>query len=182
MDRVESLFEEIERARRERRLPPVEKWQPAHVGSIDIRMARDGTWFHEGRPILRQPLVDLFATVLRREGDAYFLVTPGEKLRIQVEDVPFLGVRLTRDGAGPTQRLRLSTNVGDHVAIDAGHPIVMREHDGQAAPYVMVRAGLEARLVRSVYYELVELGEEAAGTWIVHSEGIAHPLGAVVAE
>ncbi len=179
MDRVETLFEEIERARRARRLPPVEQWHPTHIGTIDIRIARDGTWFHEGRPILRQPLVDLFATVLRREGDDYFLVTPGEKLAIVVEDVPFLGVRLAREGKGRAQRLLLSTNVGDHVPIDAAHPLVMRDSDSQAMPYVTVRGGMEARLVRSVYYELVELGVEQEGEWLVFSEGTGFPLGMV---
>lgn len=177
MDRVESLFAELERAQRERKLPPVEKWHPAHVGAIDIRIAHDGTWYHEGRPILRQPLVDLFATILRREGDAYYLVTPGEKLAITVEDVPFLGVRMAREGEGRAQRLLVSTNVGDHVAIDAAHPVRIRTRDGQAAPYVEVRAGLEARLVRSVFYELVELGEDVAGEWVVYSDGVAQSLG-----
>lgn len=181
MERIETLFAELERAQRERRLPPVEKWHPAHVGAIDIRIARDGTWYHEGRPIQRQPLVDLFATILRREDNAYYLVTPGEKLAITVEDVPFLGVRIAREGEGRAQRLMLSTNVGDHVLIDAGHPVRMRVRDGQATPYVEVRAGLEARLVRSVFYELVELGEDVAGEWVVYSDGIAQSLGALAA-
>ena len=179
MDRIESLFEQLEQAQRERHLPPVHRWHPDTVGSIDIRIARDGTWYHEGRPILRQPLVTLFAGVLRREADDYFLVTPAEKLAIDVEDVPFIGIQLTRDGEAAQQRLLLSTNVGDHVVIAREHPLVMRQREGQLIPYVDIRDGLEARLLPSIYYELVELGQPRGNLWMVRSAGMDHSLGSL---
>ncbi len=181
MDRIESLFEQLEQAQRTRRLPPVNRWHPSLIGRIDIRIARDGTWYHEGRPILRQPLVTLFAGVLRREGDDYFLVTPAEQLAITVEDAPFIGTQLTRDGEGAQQRLLLSTNVGDHVVIAREHPLLMRERNGQHIPYVDIRDGLEARLLPSIYYELVELGQPHGNLWIVRSAGMDHSLGSLEA-
>ena len=181
MDRIESLFEQLEQAQHARRLPPVNRWQPAAIGKIDIRIARDGTWYHEGRPILRQPLVTLFAGVLRREGDHYFLVTPAQKLAIEVEDVPFIGIQLTRAGEGAQQRLLLSTNVGDHVLIAREHPLLMRERNGQLVPYVNVRDGLAARLLPSIYYELVELGEPRGNLWVVRSAAMDHSLGSLEA-
>src|ERR1700761_9279071 len=96
-----------------RKLPPVEKWHPAHCGDIDIRIARDGTWFHEGTPVGRRELVRLFSTILRKDGDDYVLVTPGEKMRIVVEDAPFIAVLLEAEGIGKDQRLTFTTNVGD---------------------------------------------------------------------
>lgn len=145
---------------------------------LAITIARDGTWFHEGRAIRRPELVALFARALHRADDgSYWLVTPVERGRIDVEDAPFLGVELVADGAGRGRRLHLRTNVGDWVMIDAAHPLHLRPAPDQPeaaapVPYVEIRAGLEARLARPVYYELVELGEthrvggrERFGVW-----------------
>ncbi len=160
---------------------PVHLWNPPNCGSIDIRIARDGAWFHEGSPIGRQPLVRLFAGVLRKDPDGFHLVTPVEKLRIVVEDAPFLAVALARTAEG----LRFRTNVGDEVTADADHPIrvAIDPETGEPAPYVRVRGGLEARLTRPVFYQLVDMAElregpdGAAELW-VESAGCAFPLGA----
>src|SRR6201992_4372669 len=106
-----------------RKLPPVEKWNPAHCGDIDIRIARDGTWFHEGTPVGRRELVRLFSTILRKDGDDYVLVTPAEKMRIVVEDAPFLAVLLRVEGEGREQKLIFTTNVGDETTAGAENPI-----------------------------------------------------------
>jgi uncharacterized protein len=140
-----------------RGLPPVHLWAPPYCGEIDIRIARDGTWWHEGTPIGRAPLVRLFSTILRREGDRYFLVTPVEKVGIVVEDVPFLAVDFTVTGAGRDQVLTFVTNVGDQAQAGPDAPLRLNG----PAPYVMVRAGLEARIDRKSFYRLAELGEMA---------------------
>lgn len=133
-------------------------------GDIDIRIARDGTWFYHGSPIGRKRLVKLFSTVLRREEDGqYYLVTPVEKGRITVEDAPFLAVEMTRSGAGRDQILSLRTNVDDEVTVDDEHPIQV-VHDPvteEPSPYVRIRDNLDALIARSVYYELVAIAEPA---------------------
>jgi uncharacterized protein len=166
-----------------RKLPPVEKWHPAHCGNIDIRIARDGTWFHEGSPVGRRELVRLFSTILRKDGDDYVLVTPGEKMRIVVEDAPFLAVLLRVEGQGRDQRLIFTTNVGDEAVASVDDPIrveidpVTRE----PSPYVHVRRGLEAKISRAVYYQLADIavpGEGAhAGTLGLWSAGYFFALG-----
>ena len=131
-------------------------------GDFDIRIGRDGTWFYHGSPIGRKPLVRLFASVLRREGDDYLLVTPVERGRIVVDDVPFTAVELDAVGSGPDQRLEFRTNLDDRVVAGPGHAIRVT-HDADTAeptPYIEVRDRLDARIVRSVYYQLVELGQE----------------------
>jgi len=177
---------ELEKAG-DRALPPVEKWNPDYCGEIDMVIRRDGTWVHEGTPIGRARLVRLFSTVLRRDGDEYFLVTPVEKMKIEVEDAPFIAVLMRREGEGPDQqtgqRLVFTTNVGDEVAAGPDHPLVFRTIDGETekAPYIMVRAGLEARVARAVYYDLVALGEtretEAGAMFGVASGGAFFPFG-----
>ncbi len=157
---AESLFERLEREQAERKLPPVEQWDPEHEGGIDIRIARDGRWYHEGSPIHREAMVRVFSTILRRDGDDYFLVTPVEKLRIEVDDAPFVAVRLEREGEGREQRLLLTTNTGDHVVVDADHPLQVEDRDGEPAPYVHLRSGLWALVSRNVFYELAELAEQ----------------------
>jgi uncharacterized protein len=141
-----------------RGLPPVHLWNPAHCGEIDILIRKDGVWFHEGTPIGREALVRLFSTVLRKDPDGIHLVTPVEKLKIQVEDAPFIAVRVDREG----QALRFLTNVGDEV--EAGPENAIRvEMDaatGEPRPYLHVRRGLEALIARPVFYELVEMAEE----------------------
>ncbi len=158
-----------------RGLPPVHLWNPAHCGEIDIRIRKDGLWLHEGTPIGRQPLVRLFSTVLRLDPDGYHLVTPVEKLRIVVEDAPFLAVRVDRVG----EALRFLTNVGDEV--EAGPDNRLRvatdPHTGEPAPYLHVRRGLEARLRRPVFYELVEMAQDRDEEMGVGSNGVWFPLG-----
>lgn len=163
-----------------RDLPPVERWHPAHCGDIDIRIARDGTWFHNGTPFARHALVRLFSTILRKDPDGFHLVTPAEKLRIKVEDAPFLAVLLRSEGTGPTQRLIFTTNVGDEVEVDPEHAIrVDVDPVTQApSPYVHVRRGLEARLSRSVFYQLVDLAQsDRHGVLGVYSNGHRFILG-----
>ena len=154
-------------------------------GDFDMRIARDGTWFYRGSPIGRKPLVKLFSTVLRLENGEYWLVTPVERGRILVDDAPFVAVEVDATGAGADRKLTFRTNVDDEVTADADHPIRV-DHDpasGQPVPYVTVRAGLEARILRPVYYHLVELGEfanidgvEQLGVW---SAGRFFPLGSL---
>jgi len=167
-----------------RGLPPVEKWHPAHCGDIDIRIARDGTWFHEGTPVGRRELVRLFSTILRKDGDDYVLVTPAEKMRIVVEDAPFLAVLLRTEGEGRAQKLIFTTNVGDETVAGAENPIRVEidPKTREPSPYVHVRRGLEAKISRPVYYQLAELavpGErEQAGKLVLWSGGVAFVLGA----
>jgi hypothetical protein len=166
-----------------RKLPPVEKWNPAHCGDIDIRIARDGTWFHEGSPVGRRELVRLFSTILRRDGDDYVLVTPAEKMRIVVEDAPFLAVLLKVEGEGRDQRLIFTTNVGDETVAGPDNPIRVEidPKTREPSPYVHVRRGLEAKISRPVYYQLAEIavpGEgEHDGTLGLWSGGVFFPLG-----
>jgi hypothetical protein len=132
-------------------------------GVFDIRINRDGLWFYHGTPIGRRELVKLFASVLRRDSEGRFLLeTPAEKGVIEVEDAPFLAVELSVEGAGRSRKLIFRTNIDENVVADADHPlrVVMDPRTGEPNPYVMVRDGLEARLARPVYYELVELGDE----------------------
>ncbi len=164
-----------------RPLPPVHLWNPPNCGEIDIRIARDGRWFHEGSPIGREPLVRLFSTILRHDADGYYLVTPVEKLAITVEDAPFLAIEMDRVG----QALRFTTNVGDMAEAGPNHRLRVdaSPDTGEPAPYIHVRAGLEARLSRPVFYELVELGstrETPSGPQFgVESLGVWFPLGEI---
>jgi hypothetical protein len=140
-----------------RGLPPVHLWNPPNCGDIDIVIAKDGTWFHEGTPIGREALVRLFSTVLRKDPDGTWLVTPVEKLRITVEDAPFVAVRVDREG----EALRFVTNVGDVVEAGPEHAIrVETGEGGEPRPYLHVRRGLEALIARPVFYELVEMADE----------------------
>lgn len=156
-----------------RGLPPVHLWNPPFCGDLDIRIARDGTWFYLGSPIRRPELVRLFAGILRREGDAYFLVTPVEKVGITVDDTPFIAVDVAVTGAGAAQLLRFETNVGDQVTAGPDHPIRVA-HDprtDEPSPYVMVRAGLEALIDRKTFYRLVEIGQHHDGWFGLWSGG-----------
>jgi hypothetical protein len=161
-----------------RGLPPVHLWNPAHVGDIDIVIKTDGRWLHEGAVISREALVRLFSTVLRKDPDGYCLVTPVEKMRITVEDAPFLAVRVDREG----EVLKFLTNVGDEV--EAGPDNAIRVEvaaDGEPRPYLHVRRGLEALISRPVFYELVEMAEERASAdgpvLGVGSNGVWFPVG-----
>ena len=175
MNAIDSLFKTLTSLQEKKKLPPVEMWQPDHVGSIDIVINNDGEWLHEGTIIQRQPLVNLFATILKREGDTYYLVTPAEKLAIQVADVPFIVTDMDVRGAGKNSDLLFTTNVGDYVMAGPDHPVAMREE----RPYLTIRHGLEARLSRSVYYRLVDYGIEQADHLYVYSQGQAFDLGTV---
>ncbi len=148
-----------------RALPPIERWNPADCGEIDMRIARDGTWFYLGTPIGRPALVRLFSTILRREPDGrYVLVTPVEKVGIKVEDVPFIAVSVDVEGNGHDQKLKFLTNVGDEAVAGAEHQLrVTFREDGEPRPYVHVRGALEARIARPVFYELVAMAEEKIG-------------------
>jgi uncharacterized protein len=152
-------------------------------GDLDMRIARDGTWFYRGTPIARQPLVKLFASVLRREDDgSYWLVTPVERGRIAVEDAPFLAVELTSEGSGRNRRLSFRTNLDEIVAAGREHPLrVETAANGEPTPYLLVRPGLEARLNRPVFYELVDLADaergDSGGPFGLWSDGVFFDLG-----
>lgn len=166
-----------------RTLPPVERWNPAHCGDIDIRIAKDGTWYHMGAPFTRRELVRLFSTILRRDADGFHLVSPAEKMRIRVDDAPFVAVLLAREGDGRGQRLVFTTNVGDETIAGADNPIHVETdpETGEPSPYVHVRRGLEARISRNVFYQLADVavaGEgEHAGMLGVWSDGKFFALG-----
>jgi hypothetical protein len=169
---------EIARLAEERRLPPVEKWNPTHCGDSAMRIARDGTWFHEGSPIGRPAMVRLFSTILRREEDGRFvLVTPVEKLDIEVEDAPFAAVELKSEGAGRNRRLAFRLNTGDFVVAGRDHPLRFDAGEAGPRPYLAVRRGLDALVARPVYYELATIaldeGETPPGVW---SDGMFFPL------
>ena len=162
----------------ENRLPPVEKWNPEHCGDSAMRIASDGTWYHEGSPIGRAAMVRLFSTILRREPDgSYVLVTPAEKLSIAVDDAPFVAVEMKAEGEGRDRSLAFRLNTGDLVVADADHRLTVIEREDGPHPYIGVRKGLDALIARPVYYELVNLalesGEEPVGLW---SEGLFFAL------
>ena len=142
--------------------PPVHLWNLPFCGDLDIRIARDGTWFYLGTPIGRKPLVRLFASILKREGARYFLVTPVEKVGIVVDDAPFLAVDFTAEGSGPDQRLTFVTGIDDTALAGPAHPIrVVRDPaTGAPSPYVLIRRNLEALIDRKSFYRLVDLGTE----------------------
>ncbi len=170
---------EIAQAVADRRLPPVEQWNPERCGDSFMRIARDGTWYHEGAPIGRMAMVRLFSTVLRREPDGqYVLVTPAEKLDIAVEDAPFVAVEVKSEGAGADRRLAFRLNTDEVVLAGPDRPLSFADKGEGVHPYLRVRGGLEALVARSVYYELAELAlvenEAAPGLW---SDGAFFPFG-----
>ncbi len=157
---ADSLIAAARAAEKEGKLPPVHLWNPPFCGDLDMEIKRDGTWFYEGTPIGRKPLVRLFSTILKREDEKYFLVTPVEKVGIRVEDAPFVAVDFEAAGHGPEQVISFSTNVGDTVIAGPDHEIrVTRDETGEPSPYIHVRAGLEALIDRKSFYRLVDLGE-----------------------
>ncbi|MEM8872012.1 MAG: DUF1285 domain-containing protein [Pseudomonadota bacterium] len=142
-------------------LPPVHLWNPPFCGDLDMRITADGTWFYNGTPIGRKPLVRLFSSILKREGDDYFLVTPVEKVGITVEDAPFVAVDFSTGESDQGQVLTFTTHVGDEVVADAAFPIrVDVAEDGTPRPYVLVRRNLEALIDRKTFYRMVEIGEQ----------------------
>ncbi|MGE3142443.1 MAG: DUF1285 domain-containing protein [Hyphomonadaceae bacterium] len=162
-----------------RAVPPVERWNPEFCGVGGFEILRDGSWRHEGVRITREALVRLFATILRKEADGRtFLVTPGEKILVEVEDAPFLGIRLDRVGEGRGAAIVATTNVGDVVTLGPEHPLrVAVDSKGAPRPYVLVRGRLEARILRAPFYELVEWAEERQGRLGVWSGGAWFDLG-----
>ena len=157
--------------------PPVHLWNPPHCGAIDIRIRRDGTWFHEGAPIGRVGLVKLFASILRLDPEGYVLVTPVEKVSIAVEDAPFVAV----DVEPVPEGLRFRTNLDEEVVAGPSHPLrVERDAAGEPRPYVTVRRNLEALIDRKTFYRLVDLGEtrehEGAAWFGVASGGAFFPI------
>jgi hypothetical protein len=169
---------EIARLAEENRLPPVESWNPEHCGHSEMRIARDGTWFHQGSPIGRAAMVQLFSTILRRESDGrHVLVTPVEKLDIDVDDAPFVAVELRAEGEGDAAKLAFRLNTGDLVVAGPAHALRFEEREDGPRPYLHVRRGLEALVVRSVYYALAEIalanGSSPPGVW---SDGAFFPL------
>lgn len=172
-------LDEIARAAAGTRLPPVGSWNPTRCGHSDMRIAADGRWFHEGVQIRRPELVRLFSTILRREGDGrYVLVTPAEKLDIDVEDAPLVAVAVKSEGKGRGRRLGFRLNVGDLVVAGPGHPIVIEDRGRGAHPYLGLRDGIDALIARPVFYELADLaiaeGAEPPRLW---SDGAFFALG-----
>ena len=162
----------------DRRLPPVEQWNPSHCGHSGMRIARDGTWYHDGEPIRRPAMMRLFSTVLRKEPDgSHVLVTPVEKLTVDVDLAPFVATAMSAEGSGRERRVALELNNGEAVIIGAAHPLRMIVDENGPVPLVGVRASLEASLARPVYYELAALaleeGSEPPGIW---SDGAFFPL------
>ncbi len=164
-------------------LPPVERWNPAFCGDIDMEIRADGTWFYLGTPIGRMPLVQLFSTILRKDADGRtYLVTPVEKVGIQVADAPFVAVEMNVGGTDENQVITFRTNVGDVVEAGPDNPLrfVDEPETGGLKPYVLVRGRLEALVSRPVMYELVAHGEEITvggrPMFAVRSKGEVYPI------
>ncbi|MDA0361821.1 MAG: DUF1285 domain-containing protein [Proteobacteria bacterium] len=136
---------------------PMDKWDPPFCGDIDMRIARDGTWFYLGTPIGRPELVKLFSSIIRKDDNNYFLVTPVEKVGIQVDDAPFIAVDFNKK----QNYLEFETNVGDIVVAGKDHPIrvTLDTHSGEPSPYILIRKNLEALIDRKSFYRLVDIGE-----------------------
>ena len=162
--------------------PPLHLWNPPFCGDIDMRIARDGTWFYLGTPIGRPGLVKLFSSIIRREGDAYFLVTPVEKVGITVDDAPFLAIDLETEGADHNQRVTFTTQVGDIATAGPANPLRIDRDavTGEPSPYIVIRANLEALIDRKSFYRLIDLCQHAQhqgadwfGLW---SSGMFFPI------
>lgn len=166
--------------------PPVDQWDPAFTDDLELFINRNGRWFYQGRAIERLALRQLFASIMRRESDGYYyLLTPHEKYRIQVEDVPFLAHSVEKEGDGESQILWLRTDVDDCFPIGASHPLmVWTDGDsGEPQPYVMIRRGLQARIDRNAFYDLTDLAEERVINGATHigvtSQGNFFSLGRI---
>jgi uncharacterized protein len=166
----------------DQKLPPVDKWNPPFCGMIDMRIARDGTWYYLGSPIGRLPMVKLFSSVLRKEPDGSFvLVTPVERVGIIVEDAPFLAVEAFNDGKEKTRRFGFRLKTDDAVEVDLDHGLRLQFDPAteEPRPYVHVRGGMEALINRSVFYELVAWAmdeQQPGGPLGLWSNGIWFPL------
>ena len=153
-------------------------WHPGNIGEIDIRIANDGTWFHEGRPFKRKALVKLFASVLRREGEAYYLVTPAEKLAIQVDDAPFVATTMEMLSNDNEQAITFTTTLGDTIVADKNHPIRVEidQTSQQPKPYIHYRDGLDALISRSAFFDLANIAQEVKRQG--HTDLIVSSMGA----
>ncbi|HET9811211.1 MAG TPA: DUF1285 domain-containing protein [Sphingomicrobium sp.] len=169
---------ELQKLIDERRHPPVDEWDPAHCGQSGMRIARDGTWYHEGRPIGRPAMVRLFSTVLRREPDgSHVLVTPVEKLTVDVDSTAFRAIEMTVEGSGKERRIALALDSGDALIVGRDHPLTIADDGNGPSPRVAVRHGLEAELSRPIYYELAEMAlAESADPPGVWSDGCFFPI------
>lgn len=175
--RPEFFAAKADKAAQGNSLPPVHLWDPEFCGDIDMRIRRDGSWDYMGTPITRERMVKLFSTILRRDGDDYFLVTPVEKVGIRVDDAPFVAIEMgIKD-----DHIYFRTNVDDHVKVDKTHPIYVsiNEDTGEPSPYVRVRGRLDALLTRSVYYQLAEHAVEQNGEYGIISGKVFFPIGNV---
>ncbi|MDO6442385.1 MULTISPECIES: DUF1285 domain-containing protein [unclassified Marinobacter] len=155
----EDLAKQVQQAANNLNQPPLDKWRPELSGDMDLRISRDGQWIHKGQPLGREAIVQLFSTILRREEDGqYYLVTPVEKWRIQVEDTPLLAHSLTVEGSGEQQIIKLTTNVGETLEVGKEHPLEVGSYEDtkQPRPVIGVRHGVVARLVTAAYYDLAE--------------------------
>jgi hypothetical protein len=163
--------------------PPVHLWNPPGCGDIGLEIRRDGSWWQDGVRFSREKLVRLFSTILRRDEDGYYLVTPHEKVVIRVEDAPFTGVRVDRASGEEGAAILLTTNVGDVVVLGASHPLRVSfdPSTGEPSTYVTIRGGLEARLARPPYYDLVSWAEpdEEGRDMLVRSAGQVFRLGPI---
>ena len=187
LDSLSEFIKQESSDRRGRSIPPLEKWHPEREGEMDMVIKANGEWWHEGGKISRQSLVDLFATVLWREGTdenpSYFLKTPVEKIRIQVEDVPFLITEVNlieQNQQTASTVIEFITSTGDVVPLDEEHPLVMGEYQGEQRPYIEVRFGMKGLISRNVLMHLIKLGElteEAGNTSLtLHSGGKAYSM------
>jgi len=165
---------------------PVHLWNPPFCGDIDMRIARDGTWYYLGTPIGRHSIVQLFSRIIRRDDEQYFLVTPVEKVGIRVDDAPFIAVDMQIEGKGEKQILHFITNVGNKVTADLQHPlrVVIDKESEEPSPYILIRNNLEALIHRNLFYRLVELAEEQlidGKPWlVVFSSGQSFPIGSLL--
>jgi hypothetical protein len=180
----ENLAKQVEKTVKNPGHPPLDQWHPELSGDMDLRISRDGQWIFKGEPLAREAIVRLFSTILRREEDGhYYLVTPVEKWRIQVEDTPLLAHSLQVTGEGDQQVLSLTTNVGESLEIGPDHPLEVGTYPGsdEPRPVVKVRHGVEARLVTAAYYDLaehvVERNENGHPELGVFSQGIFYKIG-----
>ncbi len=178
-DALQQVVKAAEQVHNEKGLPPVHLWEPDYCGDIGMKIAANGQWFYAGSPIGRAALVRLFSTILRHDEDGeHYLVTPAEKIRIEVEDAPFIATLLHVEGQGKTQILRFETNVGDFTAAGAAHALrfMVDEHTAEPRPYIHVRARLEALISRSVFYQLVDYAVHYEGNFGLWSGGVFFPI------
>ena len=175
MSDLDSLFNDLLLGQQSKKLPPIHKWQPTEKGEIDIEIKDDGLWYHEKREIKRKEIVRLFASILLKEKNSYFLVTPVQKLKIEVNDAPFIAINMEAKGKLPSTDLLFETNVGDYVLLDKDHPIWMVGEK----PYIHVRNGLNALLTRSAFYRLIDYAIEKNDQLWVKSSGESFTLGPI---